>query len=162
MNFATSKKQKHAMLGNKIWNILSSPFKIEIFGSKQEFKRGNKYDGPLLWDFTRRRINPSTIVGASKLKDEIEGKKPSEFDNDIIKYNTWFKDTRTTIIKEGGPGYNDFLCSMFRAYLTCKDQEFLDAIKDERRKWIQGKLSAKYIYHDLMDLGRVTLNNLID
>ena len=160
MNLATSKK-KPVMFKN-IWNSLPSPFKIEIVGSKQDFKRGNKYDGTLLWDFICRRINPSMTMGASKLKDEIKGKKPSDFDNDIIKYNTCFKDTRTDIIKEEGHGYNKYLRLRFRAYLTCKDQEFLDVIEDEHRKWIEGKLPAKYTYIDLMDLGRVTFNNLMD
>ena len=88
------------MLGNKIWNSLSSPFKIEIIGSKMDFKRANEYDGLLLWDFICRRINPSTTVGASKLKDKIESMKPAQFENNIIKYNTWFEDTRDAIIKE--------------------------------------------------------------
>ena len=78
-------KQKHVMLGNKIWNSLSSPFKSEIIGSKMEFKRVNEYDDLLLWDFICRRINPSTTVGASKLKDEIENIKPAQFENNIIK-----------------------------------------------------------------------------
>ena len=79
-----------------------------------------------------------------------------------IKYNTWFEDTRYAIIKEEGPGYNEYLRSMFRAYISREDEEFLDAIKDEQRKWIQGKLSTKYTYCDLMDLGHVTFNNLIN
>ena len=129
-------KQKHVMLGNKIWNSLSSDFKIEIIGSKLEYQRGRENDGPLLWDFIRRRINPTTTVGASKLKDEIETTKPSLFSNDIIKYNTWFEDTRTSIIKEEGPGYNEYLRSVFRAYSSYDDGKFLDTIKDERRKWV--------------------------
>ena len=102
------------------------------------------------------------MVGASKLKDKIEITKPSLFDHDIVKYNSWFEDTRDAIVKEEGQGYNEYLRSMFRAYLTCEDEEFLNAIKDECRKWIQGKLPATYLYRDLMDLGRVTFNNLMD
>ena len=155
-------RQKHIMLGNKIWNSLALHFKIEIIGSKKEYHRGQEYDGHLLWDFICRCIDPTTKVGASKLKDDIENTKPSKFDNDIIKYNTWFEDTRNAIIKEEGKGYNEYLHSMFRSYLSCEDNEFLDAIKDERRKWIQGKLLLSYSYLDLMELGRVTYNNLID
>ena len=153
---------KHVMMGNKIWESLSSNFKIEISGSKAEFQRCNEIVGPLLWDFIRRRINPTTTVGASKLKDDIEGTKVSAFDNDIVKYNTWFDDTRELIIKEEGDGYNEYLRSMFRAYLSCDDKEFADTIKDERRKWTQGKLGTSYTYRDLMDLGRLTYNNLLD
>ena len=60
------------------------------------------------------------------------------------------------IIKEEGDGYNEYLRSMFRAYLSCDDNEFADTIKDERRKWTQGKLGTSYTYRDLMDLGRLT------
>ena len=153
---------KHVMLGHQLWNSLSSTFKVEIIGSKEEFKRGQEYDGVLLWDFIRRRINPNTTVGASKLKDDIESTTPASFDNDIIRYNTWFEDTRKAIIKEEGVGYNDYLRSLFRAYLTCPEEEFLEAIKNERRDWIQGKVIAEYSYRNLMDLGRVTYNNLVD
>ena len=157
-----ARKLKHVMMGNKLWDSLSSGFKIEITGSKDEFQREQENDGPLLWDFIRRRINPTTTVGASKLKDEIEAKRPIEFDNDIVKYNTWFEDTRDKIIKEEGDGYNEYLRSMFRAYLSCSDTEFVDAIKDERRKWTQGKLGSTYSYRELMDLGRLTFNNLLE
>ena len=41
-------KLKHIMMGTKICNMLSSAFKIEIFGSKKEFKKDQEYVGPLL------------------------------------------------------------------------------------------------------------------
>ena len=160
--FCNRQKLKHVMLGHQLWNSLSSTFKVEIIGSKREFQKGQEYDGVLLWDFIRRRINPNTTVGASRLKDEIETTTPAAFDNDIIRYNTWFDDTRTAIIKEEGKGYNEYLRSLFRAYLTFPEVEFLEAIKDEKRDWIQGKLTSNYDYSNLMDLGRVTFNNLSD
>ena len=160
--FRNAQQLKHVMMGNKIWESLSSPFKIDISGSKAEYQRCQENDGPLLWDFIRRRVNPTTTVGASKLKDDIEGTKVSAFDNDIVQYNTWFDDTRELIIKEEGDGYNEYLRSMFRAYLSCDDKEFADTIKDERRKWTQGKLGTSYTYRELMDLGRLTYNNLLD
>ena len=89
-----AQRLKHVILGHQLWNSLSSAFKAEIIGSKKEFQRGQEYDGLLLWDFIRRRINLTTTFGASKLKDEIESTTPAQFDNNIIRYNTWFKDTR--------------------------------------------------------------------
>ena len=62
------------MMGQMLWNSLSSAFQIDIMPHKQEFQRNQEYDGPLLWDYIRRRVKPSTTVGASKLKDEIERK----------------------------------------------------------------------------------------
>ena len=150
------RRLKHVMMGEKLWNSLSSNFKIDITGSVDKFQRGQETDGPLLWDFIRRRINPTTTVGASKLKDEIEAMTAASFENNIVKYNTWFEDTRDKILKEEGEGYNEYLRSMFRAYLACKNTEFVEAIKDERRRWTQGKLGASYTYLDLMELGRLT------
>ena len=150
------------MLGSKIWNSLTSSFQIDIQGSRDEFQRGEEYDGPLLWDFIRRRINPSTTVGASKMKDEMETKKLSDFGDDVIKFNTWFEDTRERITKEEGDGYNEYLRSLFRSYLTSSNKEFVEAINAERRNWIQGKLKDDYSYQHLMELARVTFNNLVE
>ena len=52
--------------------------------------------------------------------------------------------------------------SLFRSYLTSGNTEFTTAISSERRDWIQGKVKADYSYLDLMDLGRLTYNNLVD
>ena len=156
------RRLKHVMMGNKIWNSLSASFQIDIMGSKVEFERYDEYDGPLLWDFIRRRINPSTTVGASRLKDEIETKTLKEFGDDVTKFNTWFADTRDLIIKEEGTGYNEYVRSLFRAYRTCANEEFVDTILSERRDWIQGKTKATYSHVDLMELARLTYNNLVE
>ena len=156
------RRLRHIILGNKLWASLKPDFQIELSGKTNEFKRGNEYDGPLLWDFIRRRVNPTTTVGASKLKEELEHTSLDKFEDNIIKYNSWFDDMHTMIIRDKGPGkYNEYLRNLFRAYLTCSVEEFVDAVKDERRKWMQGKLAVGYDYGDLMDLGRVTYNNLI-
>ena len=125
---------KHAMMGNKLWESISSGFKIEIVGSKEVFQHSQEHDKSLLWDFIQRRINPVTAVGASDLKDEFETTKASAFENDLVKHNNWFKDTREKIIKEEDDGYNEYICSMLQAYLSCLDKEFVGMIKDNCRK----------------------------
>ena len=126
-------------MGTKIWNSLSSAFKIEISGSKKEFKKDQEYGGPLLWDFIHRRINPTITVGASILKNELESKTTADFGHNITKYNNLFDDTREAIIKEVGKDpYNEYLRSMFRVYLLCDNKEFNGDIKDEKRIWTQG------------------------
>ena len=53
---------------------------------------------------------------------------------------TWITDARTSIIKEEGEGlYNEYVPSMFRTYLTVDNEEFVDAIKVEKRLWTQAK-----------------------
>ena len=161
-NERNKRRLKHVMLGWKIWNSLTASFQIDIMGGKAEYERNNECDGPLLWDYIRRRVNPTTTVGASKLKDEIERKKLADFDHDVIKYNTWFCDTREEIMKEEGEGFSEYLRSLFRAYQSSDNKEFLDAIAEERRKWTQGRLQHDYSYIELMELGRLTYNNLVD
>ena len=157
------RRLRHIIMGSKIWNSLKPYVQIEYDVKNAEFKRGGEYDGSLLWDFIRRRVNPSTIVGASKLKEELENEKLATFDHDVTRYNTWFEDIRSNIIRDEGAGkYNEYLRNLFRAYMTCNNAEFVDAVKDERRKWMQGKLGQGYDYVDLMDLGRVTFNNLLE
>ena len=102
--------------------------------AKHEFEHNDECDSPLLWDYIRRRINPTTTVGASRLKDEIESKKLADFDHNVTKYNTWFTDTREEIMKEEDEGFPEYLRSLFRAYQTSHNQEFLDAVAEEKRK----------------------------
>ena len=49
---------------------------------------------------------------------------------------------------------------MFHAHLLCNDEELNETIKDEKRRWTQGKLGASYSYMDLIDLVCITYNNL--
>ena len=98
------------MLGKKIWASLTSDFKVEIKGDQEKFKVGREYDGTKLWDYIRRRVNPTTTVGAAKFKDAIENSKLSDHGNDVIKYNTWFEDMEKLIVKDEGEGlYNEYL-----------------------------------------------------
>ena len=66
------------------------------------------------------------------------------------------------IVKEEGTGYSEYMRSLFKAYLTSSNKEFTDAISSERRDWIQGKVKVDYSYLDLMELARLTYNNLIE
>ena len=105
------RKLKHIIVGKKIWNSLTLEYKVEISGKQSEFKRGREYDGVHFWDFIMRRFNPMTTVSMSNYKAEIEKVTLTQFDNDIIKFNTWFDDTRSNIIREEGKGYNEHLTS---------------------------------------------------
>ena len=77
----------------------------------------NEYDGVLIWDYLRRSIKPSTRVGASKLKGEIENITIDKFNNDLSKFDTWFKDTKAVTTSEEGEGYNEYLCQLYLIYV---------------------------------------------
>ena len=56
---------------------------------------------------------PSTSVGASRLKEKLERATLQDFNHDVMKYNTWFENMREEITKEEGEGYSEYLRSMF-------------------------------------------------
>ena len=153
---------KHVMMGSKLWDSFTPEFKIEIMGNREEFERGEETDGPLLWDFVRRRINPSTTVGASRLKDEIETKTLDDFDHDVVKFNSWFCDTRDLIIREEGDKYDEYLRSLFRAYQVSNQEELRETIAAQKRKWVHGEVKPGYHFRDLMEVARVTYNNMVE
>ena len=156
------RRLKHVMMGQMVWNSLGSKFQIELMPHKHEFQRGHEYDGPLLWDFIRRRVKPSTTVGASRLKDDIENKTLEDFNDDVTKYNSWFTDTRDQIIREEGEGYNEYTRSLFKAYRKSSNEDFREAIASEKRSWTQGRLPDTYTYLDLMELARLEYNNAVE
>ena len=162
LNYERNQRRlKHIMLGNKSWNSLTTDFQLEFTVNKVDFVREGEYDGALLWDFICRRVNPSTTVGASKMKEDLERTTLAKFGGDVIQYNTWFENKRSQIIgEEGDDKYNEYLRNRFRAYLTSDNEEFLSAIRDKKRKWMQGKLPTTYEYSDLLQIERVTFNNL--
>ena len=71
-------------------------------------------------------------------KDEIESKTLDNFERNTKIYNTWFKDTRSEIIKlERKRKYNEHTRSIFKTYLTSNNDEFKDTLntdKSYRRK----------------------------
>ena len=71
----------------------------------------------MLWDFIKRRATLSTKVGATKLKRKIERAKLSEYNDNVIKFNMWFEDTRKSIIAGEGTGYNKYTKMLFQSYL---------------------------------------------
>lgn len=81
------------------------------------------------------------MVGASKLKDQIEKGTLKSFGNDIIKYNDWTNGTHEQTIKEEGNGYSEYMGSMFKAYLACDHSEFSEMVKSENRLSTHGNLA---------------------
>ena len=158
-----SYKLKHTMLGNMIWNSLTPDYQLEIGGdsSIKNFKRGQEYDGVELWHFIQKQVNPSTTTGAANLKDAIENANLKDFSYNIKEFNIWFADQRTAIIKEEGKElYNEYTRNLFKAYLTAKNEDFLEDIKDEKRNWRRGKVKPGYCHTDVMEVALTSYNDL--
>eukprot|EP00957_Ditylum_brightwellii_P131789 10050160-Ditylum_brightwellii.AAC.1 len=82
------RKLKHVMLGNMIWDILTSNFQIELMGKETNFKQGDDFDETLLWHQIVTQINPSTKAAIGNLKDDLETTKMDNFGHDIREFNT--------------------------------------------------------------------------
>ena len=121
-------------------------FQLEILPQANRFKREGEFDGLELLHHFRKHVNPSTAVGASILKGEIETENFKAFGQDLKKYHTWIEDCKTQI--DGGEGEGNYMdyyyrCK-FKTYKTCTNKEFQEVIKEEKRKWITGKLVVTY------------------
>ena len=62
---------------------------------------------------------------------------------------------------EGLNSCNEYLRNIFHSYLTCLEKEFNETIKAEKGKWMERQLGQNYNYTNILDLGRVTYNNLV-
>ena len=161
-NVRNNLKMKHAMLGAMVWDSLLPSYQLEIIGDEDKFKTESEYDGVKLWHYIKTEVNPSTTTGASDFKDQIETAKLSDFGHNIKKFNVWFSDVRSEIIKLEGDGkYNEYVRSIFKTYMSSDNEEFLDAIKAEKRMWSQGKAKANYSHRDVMSTATTTYNNLL-
>eukprot|EP00957_Ditylum_brightwellii_P128597 9809947-Ditylum_brightwellii.AAC.1 len=115
------------------------------------FKKGDNYDGLLLWCLIMEKVNLTTNVSATNLKDKLENAKLDDFRQDIKEFSTWFADKRNAIIREVGKEWST-KCKrcLFKTYQTAEKKEFMIAISQERRDWMMGKHKAGNSYSDMM------------
>ena len=155
-------KFKHAIVGENIWNSITSVFQIELLGEEVEFARGNKYDGMQLWHHIRTSVNPSTKVEACAPKEQIESASLEKFEYVIKAYNIWLSDTRKEIIRQEGTGkYNKYILYMFKTYLSSKNSEFNEMMKTVKRNWTHDLIDKDYSHTDLMSTAIKTYNNIM-
>eukprot|EP00957_Ditylum_brightwellii_P185257 14107163-Ditylum_brightwellii.AAC.1 len=99
-----------------------------------------------------KQVNLSTKVSVENLKNDLENANLKDFNQDIKRFNQWFKDKRTLIAKElGKDGYKEYTCYLYKAYLTCTDPKFLMKMEDEQQDWMLERKKPLYSYQDLMD-----------
>eukprot|EP00957_Ditylum_brightwellii_P208624 15358283-Ditylum_brightwellii.AAC.1 len=95
-------KLRQAMFGKMLWNSIATKYQLDLLTKESLFKRKGNHNGLLLWHHIMERVNPSTKVTVVNLKDEFEGATLDNFRHNIKKFNLWFKDKRTMIVKEIG------------------------------------------------------------
>ena len=114
---------KHVMLRKLLWNSITPDFQLELLAEEDDFKRGEEYDGLLLWNNILLQVNPSTKISVGNLNDEIEGADLKNFNQDVKKFNTWFTDKRNLIVREvGKEGYTEYERFLFKTYRTAKNE----------------------------------------
>eukprot|EP00957_Ditylum_brightwellii_P180446 13745437-Ditylum_brightwellii.AAC.1 len=107
------------------------------------FKKGDKYDGMLLWQLVVKKVNLTTNVSITNLKDKLENTKLDDFRHDIKEFNTSFTSKRNAIIREDGKvGYTKYERCLFKNYHTTENKKFLMEISQERRDWMMNKQKA--------------------
>eukprot|EP00957_Ditylum_brightwellii_P095788 7298113-Ditylum_brightwellii.AAC.1 len=94
------RRLKHTMLGLLLWNSLTPKFQLEMLTKETLFNMGDDYDGLLLWYLIVEKVNLTTNISVTNLKDKVESTKLDDFEQDIKGFNTWFADKRNTIIRE--------------------------------------------------------------
>ena len=161
-NARNARLLKHVMLGKLLWNSLAPKFQLEMLTEDETFKRGEEYDGILLWNAIIRRVNPTTKISIGNLKDELESASLEDFGYDVKSFNTWFVDKRNAIVREVGEGgYTEYERCLFKIYKTAKNEEFLKGINNERSDWMLGRQHEKYDYSDIMKYALTIFNNMV-
>eukprot|EP00957_Ditylum_brightwellii_P177353 13509181-Ditylum_brightwellii.AAC.1 len=94
------RKLRQVIFSKMLWNSLDPKYQIELLTKESLFTKEQNHDGLLLWHHIVERINLSMEVIVANLKDKIEGATLDDFGDDIKRFNLWFKDKRTMIIKE--------------------------------------------------------------
>ena len=145
-----------------MWNSLTPDFQLELLAEEDDFKRGEEYDGLLLWNKLVLQVNPSTKISVGNLKDELIGADLKNFNQDVKKFNTWFTEKRNLIVREvGKEWYTEYKQCLFKTYRTAENEEFLTAVNAERRDWMMGKQEKGYNYASIQSFALKMFNNQV-
>eukprot|EP00957_Ditylum_brightwellii_P204001 15337167-Ditylum_brightwellii.AAC.1 len=153
-------KLRQVMFVKMLWNSLDPKYQLKLLTKESLFTNEGNHNGLLLWHHIVERVNLSTKVTVANLKDKIEGATLDDFRHDIKRFNLWFIDKRTMIVKEiRTEGYTKYTCCLFKTYLSLTDVKFLRGIKDKQKEWILVKQNTMHGHADLMDLALKLYNN---
>ena len=93
-----------------------------------------KWDGLVTLWLIWKKINPTTQVGISNLKDAIEQATLQKSSNNVFKMLNRMQQNFEDI-KDRGSTHDDYLCHIFRALMTSTNMLFRDFIQQEKDKW---------------------------
>ena len=110
----------------------------------------------MLW-LILKKINPTTQVGISNLKDAIEQATLQKSSNNIVVMLNRMQQN-LEYIKNHGSTHNDYLRHMFRALMTSTNVIFRDFIQREKDKWENEGTTTS---DELSNLDRNKFNNMV-
>ena len=116
-----------------------------------------KWDGLVMLLLILKKINPTTQVGISSLKDTIEQATLQKSSNNVVVMIDRMPQNLEDI-KDRGSTHDDYLCHMFRALMTSTNMIFRDFIQREKDKWdTEGTITSD----ELSNLDRNKFNNVV-
>ena len=147
-------RMRHAMAGKQVWKSLTSDFQVSLTNKKESWMRGGEINGLLLWCGFRKSVYPTTKISSAVHKDSLDVATMKDHGDDVKAFNEWFEDITLKIARDkGDDSYKkEYLRHLFRIYVTSSNEDFVQFIKTERRKWLTNKKPSNFDYEDLMEL----------
>ena len=115
--------------GRKLWGSLTPEYKTKLNNVLTNCKRQGEIDGALLMEALETNVNPSTIVGAAGIKEEMETKSLEYFKQDVKLYNDWYEDKMNELTSIGEDQYNEHLRNLFWSYKKYRNEDFRKKLK---------------------------------
>ena len=131
------------IIGLRIINSLSKPslaslkLKSRLYlwksSTGEEF-----YDGPTMLQLCIEKVNPTTRVGVSYLKDALRNAKLATYSNNVLDMTDKMQSHYDEILEKGSK-HDDYILDLFRALLTGKNVIFTSFIQRKHDAWDEGK-----------------------
>ena len=96
------------------------------------------YDGPTMLQICIEKVNPSTRVGISSLKQKLRKCTASAHDYNVRILTDKMKLLHSEILEKGS-SHEDYVLDMFNALLTTRNTVFTQYIQREKDAWDTGK-----------------------
>jgi hypothetical protein len=96
------------------------------------------YDGPTMLQLCVEKVNPTTRVGVSHLKDALRTAKLATYSYNVLDMTDKMQSYYDEIL-EKGTKHDDFILDLFRALLTGKNTIFTSFIQRKHDAWDEGK-----------------------
>ena len=159
---------KSCMLGEMLFNSIASKYQTELTLEAATYQmtapNGNVYDdGTAMLSVIFSKVDPSTVVRVSNLKDLIEKADLASFNHVVPDLLMFFKRTKNKIEAAGDRNYKEYPRLLFDALMTSQNKAFLNlttisnAAHEEVKQvltFTEISLDATNRYNTLLSRGR--------